>query len=97
MNTVHAGVSLTPTEAIARELIDERTVAHHHVARAPHPHRVARVLRRLAERLDPGGHAAPTPAPAQGGSTPRRPLSAVPHAGSPRPWAPASRSASRHT
>lgn len=75
-------VSLSPQEAIARELIIERVAAAHHAHHAPkragriRRHvRAALFLRSLAERLDP-----PSERPAAG-------VAAVqPHAGSPRPW-----------
>jgi len=79
-------VSLSPQEAIARELIIERVAAAHHAHHAHHaPKRAGRIrrhvraalfLRSLAERLDP-----PSERPAAAG------VAAVqPHAGSPRPW-----------
>lgn len=54
-------VSLTPQEALARDLIVERVAARHHAPKAQgrrHRHarrhtRAALLLRRLAERLDP--------------------------------------------
>ncbi|EWT00804.1 hypothetical protein N865_13710 [Intrasporangium oryzae NRRL B-24470] len=47
--------ALTPQEAIARDVILERTATRHHAPRRVHRHvHAALVLRRLAERLDPG-------------------------------------------
>jgi hypothetical protein len=85
-------LSLTPQEALARELILERSAARHHAPRQAlrtRRHiRAALLLRSLAERLDPsagttGGRVRPAP---------------VPHAGSPRPWSAAPRrTPHRHT
>lgn len=77
-------LSLSPQEALARELIIERSAARHHApkpaARTRRHVRAALLLRTLAERLDPTverpAHARPVP---------------VPHAGSPRPWSAAPR------
>lgn len=78
-------LSLTSQEALARELILERSAARHRAPRkTPRTRRHSRaalLLRSLAERLDPtvetaGRAAEPVP---------------VPHAGSPRPWSAAPR------
>jgi hypothetical protein len=80
-------LSLTQQEALARELILERSAARHHaprqVVRTRRHIRAALLLRSLAERLDPtvemaGRQVQPAP---------------VPHAGSPRPWSAAPRRA----
>lgn len=50
----HVRPLLSPEEAIARELIVDRVVRHHHVAPQSRRHaRTALLLRRLAARLDP--------------------------------------------
>jgi hypothetical protein len=88
----HGGVALSPHEAIARGVIRQRTEAHHHAPRSARRHtRVALVLRRLAERLDPS---APERSASSGRATPTR--AAAPHAGTPRPWAPVRHAAHRH-
>lgn len=94
------GLALSPTEAVARELIVERIhVQHgrvdlldrHGRGSRPRRHvraaRAALVLRRLAERLDPA--AAQHPA----SPTPHTADAALPHASGPRPWGPAPRRA----
>ena len=86
-------VALSPHEAIARGVIRQRTEAHHHAPRPARRHtRVALVLRRLAERLDPSTPERSAASP--GRATPA--LAAAPHAGSPRPWAPVRRAAHHH-
>ncbi|WP_374970805.1 hypothetical protein [Terrabacter sp. BE26] len=89
-------VSLTPQEALARDLIGERVAARHHAPKArggSRRHtRAALLLRRLAERLDPSAQPA---GPAAQPQPHRVPAS---HAGSPRPWSAAPRRAShRHS
>jgi hypothetical protein len=80
-------LSLTPQEALARDLILERSAARHHAprraARVRRHIRAALLLRSLAERLDPTVETAGRPAPP----------AAAPHAGSPRPWSAAPRRA----
>ena len=81
-------LSLSLQEAIARDRIDERVAARHHVprqtGRTRRHVRAALLLRSLAERLDPSV---------------QRPHRAdlhvvpAPHAGSPRPWTAAPRRA----
>lgn len=77
--------SLTLQEALARDLILERSAARHHApkqaTRTRRHVRAALLLRRLAERLDPSAEQPVHPA---------QPVSA-PHAGSPRPWSAAPR------
>ncbi|MBC9820850.1 hypothetical protein [Terrabacter sp. MAHUQ-38] len=85
-------LSFTPQEALARELILERSAARHHAPRqAPRTRRHVRaalLLRSLAERLDPSAGTAGRPS--------RR--APVPHARSPRPWSAAPRrTPHRHT
>lgn len=48
------GLALSPQEAVARALILERTRSRAHRSPVRRHVRVALVLRRLAERLDPG-------------------------------------------
>jgi hypothetical protein len=51
------GMTLTPQEALARDVILQRSAARHHAPRRQRRHvRVALLLRRLAERLDPDAH-----------------------------------------
>ncbi|GAB3872889.1 hypothetical protein [Terrabacter terrigena] len=77
-STLGSTVSLSPQEALARELIVERVAARPHAPRAARVRpsvRAALLLRDIAERLDPSAaRPATTDAP--------RP----PHEGSPRPW-----------
>ncbi len=50
----HVRPILTPEEAMARDLISDRVVRHHHLPRQARRHiRTAVLLRRLAARLDP--------------------------------------------
>jgi hypothetical protein len=81
-------LSLSLQEAIARDRIDERVAARHHVprqtGRTRRHVRAALLLRSLAERLDPT---------AERQATTEQHLPAAPHAGSPRPWTAAPRRA----
>src|SRR4051812_47242337 len=90
-------VSLTPQEAIARDVIAVRTATRHPAPRPagrPRRHvRAALLLRSLADRLDPSAER-----PARAGrstGTGRAELHAVPapHATSARPWTAAPRRA----
>ena len=58
MSTVNGAMTLSPQEALARDLIVQRSAARHHAPRRVTRHvRAALLLRRLAERLDPdAGH-----------------------------------------
>ena len=102
-------VSLTPQEALARELIVERSAARHHApkqGRTRRHVRAALLLRSLAERLDPGAER-----PRHADRHTARPAAARPaeprpdlhggtavHAGNPRPGtAVPRRSPHRHT
>jgi len=54
MSTVNGAMTLSPQEALARDLIVQRSAARHHAPRRVTRHvRAALLLRRLAERLDP--------------------------------------------
>ena len=84
-------LSLSLQEAIARDRIDERVAARHHVprqtGRTRRHVRAALLLRGLAERLDPtAGRQATT-------EQHLPPALPAPHAGSPRPWTAAPRRA----
>ena len=100
-------VSLTPQEALARDVIAQRVTARHHAPKAQGTRRDARrhtraalLLRRLAERLDPSavrdgrdvGRGNGQAAEAVAGTAPGH-LHGAPHAGSPRPWTAAPRRA----
>jgi hypothetical protein len=80
-------MSLTPQEALAREIIMERSAARHHApkqtVRTRRHVRAALLLRGLAERLDPTAERPAAAAPSH--------PAPVPHAGSPRPWSAAPR------
>jgi hypothetical protein len=57
MSTVNGAMTLSPQEALARDLIVQRSARRHHAPRRVTRHvRAALLLRRLAERLDPGAH-----------------------------------------
>ncbi|MER7072230.1 hypothetical protein [Terrabacter sp. NPDC000476] len=97
-------VSLTPQEALARELIVERSAARHHApkqGRTRRHVRAALLLRGLAERLDPVAERprhADRPAPHRAQSRPDLHVVTAVHAGNPRPWtAVPRRSPHRHT
>ncbi|GAA3692321.1 hypothetical protein GCM10022399_05610 [Terrabacter ginsenosidimutans] len=81
-------LSLSLQEAIARDRIDERVAARHHVprqtGRTRRHVRAALLLRSLAERLDPT---------AERQATTEQHLPVAPHVGSPRPWTAAPRRA----
>lgn len=89
-------VSLTPQEALARDLIVERSAARHHApkqGRTRRHVRAALLLRSLAERLDP---AAERPRHADRHADLH--VVTMVHAGNPRPWtAVPRRSPHRHT
>jgi hypothetical protein len=54
MSAVNGAMTLSPQEALARDLIVQRSAARHHAPRRVTRHvRAALLLRRLAERLDP--------------------------------------------
>jgi hypothetical protein len=64
MSTVNGAMTLSPQEAVARDLIVQRSAARHHAPRRVTRHvRAALLLRRLAEKLDPAGPTGPTGAP----------------------------------
>jgi hypothetical protein len=100
MSNPTAAVSLSPHEALARQIIVQRVSAKHHAPRTTRRHvRAALLLRSLAARLDPpaqpegegrmphGAHPHAAPRPALAGT----------HAGAPRPWSAAPRATHRHT
>jgi len=100
-------VSLTPQEALARDLIVERVATRHHAPKAQGSRRrhsrrhtrAALLLRRLAERLDPSVVRDARDARDgrdgrdAGGGAGATPgrLTGAPHGGSPRPWSAAPR------
>jgi len=107
MSTAQGQASLTPQEALARQLIVERAASRRHAPRQTRRHiRAALLLRSLAERLDPSGMstepALARPEAHRASShhlVSGRPTTLAPaHAGSPRPWSSGSpRSAHRHS
>ena len=94
--TVTTGVSLTPQEALARDLIVQRVAARHHTSRprgrSRRHLRAALLLRRLAERLDPPTERSAEPSVAQPRIASVHALPA-PRTGGPRPWSAAPRRA----